>query len=143
MHPSNSYIMEAMLVNTEITGGQALISGITVQLDFPSGLMNPAERLQFDSHPISPSYLIVFFKNNIFELKLKAHVSQEVCSLTIISSLSTNGTLAWLLVVFRRAKGELGAILFIYKYAHSISVYSADRKTLQPLCTIKFHSAFS
>ena len=70
MHPSNSYIMEAMLVNTEITGGQALISGITVQLDFPSGLMNPAERLQFDSHSTSPSYLIVFFKNNICKTRL-------------------------------------------------------------------------
>lgn len=87
MHPSNSYIMEALLVNTEITGGQALISGITVQLDFPSGLMNPVGRLQFDSHSTSPSYLIVFFKNNTFDLKLKAYVSQEVCSLTIISSL--------------------------------------------------------
>lgn len=142
MHPSNSYIMEAKFVNAKTTGRQTLLAGNTVQVDIPSGLMNSSGRLQFDSHSTSPSYLIVFFKNNIFDLKLKAYVSQEVCSQTIISSLRTNGSLAWFPVVFRRAKGELGVILFVYKYTHSISLYSADRKTLQPLRSIKSHSVF-
>ena len=62
MHPSNSYIMEAKFVNTKTTGRQTLITGNTVQVNFPSGLMNSAGRLQFDSHSTSPSYLIIFLK---------------------------------------------------------------------------------
>ena len=85
----------------------------------------------------------IFKKDIIFDLKLKVYVSWEVCTQTVIPSLWIIGSLAHFPLVFRRAGGELGAILFVYKYLHSISLYSADCKTFRPSPAIKSHSAFS